>query len=111
MSKYKFVTGLVILIIFMSATFGTALTPVDGSKKTSSAGQSNTVSSPSQDKILKVVGFVAKISNNTLYLTNKKKYNLRRVKVTYNKGKKSPVNKKTAEMFFVNGVLKEVAIN
>jgi hypothetical protein len=104
MSKYRFVTGLVVLIIFASVSFSIALT-------TSGGSESNTVSStpsPSPTKILKVVGIVAKITDDTLYLENNKKYDLRNVKVTYNKGKKI---KKTAEMFFVNGVLKEVVIN
>jgi hypothetical protein len=107
MSKYRLVTGLVVLIIFASVSFSIALTLSDESK-------SNRVSSPSPTaptKILKVVGIVAKITNDTLYLENKKKYDLRNVKVTYNKGKRFSENKKTAEMFFVNGVLKEVVIN
>ncbi len=102
MSKYRFVTGLVVLIIFASVSFTIAVT--------STSGGSNTVPSTSP-KILKVVGIVAKISNNTLYLENKKKYDLSGVKVTYSKGKKISKKKQIAEMFFVNGVLKEVEIN
>jgi hypothetical protein len=104
MLKYRFVTGLVVLIIFASASFSVALMSSGGSKP-------NAVSSPSQAKILKVVGIVEKISDNTLYLENNKKYDLRNVKVTYNKGKRISENKKTAEMLFVNGVLTEVVIN
>jgi len=69
MSKYRFVTGLVVLIIFASASFSIALTVSGGSK-------SNTVSStpsPSPNKILKVAGIVAKITDDTLYLENNKK--------------------------------------
>jgi len=53
---------------------------------------------------------VAKITDGTLYLKNNKSYNLRNVKVIYNKGKRISENKRTADMFFVNGVLKEVII-
>lgn len=102
MSKYRLVTSLVALIIFASVSFSIALMSSDGS---------NTVSSPSPTKILKVVGIVAKITGDTLYLENNKQYDLRNVKVTYNKGKRISEKKKTAEMFFVNDVLKEVVIN
>jgi|SRR5208283_6039643 len=106
MSKYRFVTGLVGLLIFASVSFSVALTP-------SSESKSHTKSStaqPTQPKVLKVVGVVVKISGNTLYLENNKKYDLSNVKVTYNKGKKIAKSKKIAEMFFVNNVLKEVSI-
>jgi len=107
MLKYRFVTGLVVLLIFASVSFSIALMLSDESK-------SNRVYSPpptAQTKMLKVVVIVAKITNDTLYLENKKKYDLRNVKVTYNKGKSFSETKKTAEMFFVDGVLKEVVIN
>jgi hypothetical protein len=102
MSKYIFVTGLVVLLIFASVSFSTALM--------STSGGSSTVPPPAQTKMLKVVGVVIKISGNTLYLENNKKYDLSNVKVRYNKGKKIAKSKKIAEMFFVNNVLKEVSI-
>ncbi len=107
MSKYRFVIGLVVLLIFASVSFSIAsmaLTPSSGESKVSSTAQ------PAQTKMLKVVVVVAKITNDTLYLENNKKYDLRNVKVTYNKGKSFSGNKTTAEMFFVNGILKEVVI-
>jgi hypothetical protein len=102
MSKYKFVTGLVVLLIFASVSFSTALM--------STSRGSSTAPPPAQTKMLKVVGIVAKITDGTLYLKNNKSYNLRNVKVIYNKGKRISENKRTADMFFVNGVLKEVII-
>jgi hypothetical protein len=103
MSKYKFVTGLVVLLIFASVSFSIALT--------STSKELNTPSSTSTTKILKVVGIVKMITNTTLYLDNNKQYNLSNVKVTYNKGKINSKKKQKAEMFFVNDVLKEVTIN
>ena len=103
MSKYKFVTGLVVLLIFASVSFSIALT--------STSKELNTASSPSTTKILKVVGVVKMITSTTLYLENNKQYNLSNVKVIYNKGKINSKKKQKAEMFFVNDVLKEVTIN
>jgi cytochrome c-type biogenesis protein CcmE len=103
MSKYKFVTGLVVLLIFASVSFSIALT--------STSKELYTASSTSTTKILKVVGIVKMITSNTLYLDNNKQYNLSNVKVTYNKGKINSKKKQKAEMFFVNDVLKEVTIN
>ena len=103
MSKYRFVTGLVVLLIFASVSFSIALT--------STSKELNTPSSTSTTKILKVVGIVKMITNTTLYLDNNKQYNLSNVKVTYNKGKINSKKKQKAEMFFVNDVLKEVTIN
>ena len=103
MSKYKFVTGLVVLMIFASVSFSIAFT--------STSKELNTASSPSTTKILKVVGVVKMITSTTLYLENNKQYNLSNVKVTYNKGKINSKKKPKAEMFFVNDVLKEVTIN
>lgn len=103
MSKYRFVTGLVVLLIFASVSFSIALT--------SNSKESNTASSASTTKILKVVGIVKMITSTTLYLENNKQYNLSNVKVRYNKGKINSKNKQKAEMFFVNDVLKEVTIN
>jgi hypothetical protein len=103
MSKYKFVTGLVVLIIFASVSFSIALT--------STSEELNAASSPSTTKILKVVGIVKMITGTTLYLENNKQYNLSNVKVTYNKSKIISKKKQKAEMFFVNDVVKEVTIN
>ena len=58
MSKYKFVTGLVVLLIFASVSFSIALT--------STSTESNAASSPSTTKILKVVGIVKMITRTTL---------------------------------------------
>ncbi len=111
MSKYRLVTSLVVLIIFASVSLGIALTYSGGSGTASpTSRQSNTVSPSAQTKIFKVMGIVTQITRDTLYLENNKKYDLRNVKVTYNKGKKISEKKKTAEMFFVNDVLKEVVI-
>ena len=103
MSKYKFVTGLIVLLIFASVSFSIAFT--------STSKELNTASSPSTTKILKVVGVVKMITSTTLYLENNKQYNLSNVKVIYNKGKINSKKKQKAEMFFVNDVLKEVTIN
>jgi len=103
MSKYRFVTGLVVLLIFASVSFSIAFT--------STSNGLNTASSTSTTKILKVVGIVKMITSTTLYLENNKQYNLSNVKVRYNKGKINSKKKQKAEMFFVNDVLKEVTIN
>ena len=103
MSKCKFVTGLVVLMIFASVSFSIAFT--------STSKELNTASSPSTTKILKVVGVVKMITSTTLYLENNKQYNLSNVKVINNKGKINSKKKQKAEMFFVNDVLKEVTIN
>ena len=103
MSKYKFVTGLIVLLIFASVSFSIAFT--------STSKELNTASSPSTTKILKVVGVVKMITSTTLYLENNKQYNLSNVKVINNKGKINSKKKQKAEMFFVNDVLKEVTIN
>jgi len=60
----------------------------------------------------KVVNYIDKIQNNTLYLENKQRYNLRNVKVTKLSGGNNRVSnkKRSAEMLFINDVLKEVTI-
>lgn len=112
MFKYRFVIGLVVLITFAFVSLSIAMISVGGSN-TAPAPSSGVSKAPAatQTKILKVVGIVARISNNTLYLQNKKKYDLRNVKVTYNQGKRISEKKRTAEMYFVNDILKEVIIN
>jgi len=66
----------------------------------------------SQVKIFKVVYFIAKIKNEILYLENKQRYNLSNVKVTRLSGGTNHISdkKRTAEMLFVDGILKEVII-
>ena len=103
MSKYKFVIGLVVLLIFASVSFSIALT--------NTSKELNRASSTSTTKILKVAVIVKMITSTTLYLENNKQYNLSNVKVRYNKSKINSKKKQKAQMFFVNDVLKEVTIN
>ncbi len=100
--KYIFIAVSIVLIsFFLIGTESLAVTPAPGTP---------VASSPSQTKILKVTGIVSKIQNNTLYLESGKSYSLKGVKIEYGKGKPVFQGKKMAEMFFINGVLKEVTI-
>lgn len=101
-SKYICVAVSILLIsFFVIGTESFAVTPGPGTPA---------ASSPSQTKVLKVSGVVSKIQNNTLYLENGKSYSLKGVKIEHGKGKPVLQGKKMAEMFFINGVLKEVTI-
>ena len=95
------VVSIVLMSFFLIGTESFAVTPEPGTP---------VASSPSQTKVLKVAGIVSKIQNDTLYLENGKKYSLKGVKIEYGKGKRVSQSKKMAEMFFINGVLKEVTI-
>jgi len=95
------VVSIVLMSFFLIGTESFAVTPMSGTPA---------ASSPSQTKALKVAGIVSKIQNDTLYLENGKRYDLRGVKIEYSKGKPVSRGKKIAEMFFINGVLKEVTI-
>jgi len=100
--KYIYiVVSVVLMSFFLIGTESLAVTPMSGTPA---------ASSPSQTKVLKVAGIVSKIQDNTLYLENGKKYSLKGVKIEYGKGKSVSRGKKMAEMFFINGVLKEVTI-
>ena len=64
-----------------------------------------------QNQVTKTSQFVKKITDNVLYLENKKSYELTGVNVIDLTGKKRvSQNKKLAEMTFVNGKLKEVIL-
>jgi hypothetical protein len=95
-----------ILAVFALLFLGTSSFAVVAQKSGTGTGLS-----PSQTEILKVTGVVKKIEKNVLYLENGTKYDLNGVKATYSKGRPvSPSKKRIAEMFFVDGVLKEVTI-
>ncbi|MEE9911464.1 MAG: hypothetical protein K4571_07040 [Deltaproteobacteria bacterium] len=81
-----------------------------GESSSSPSASRNASQAASQKKIMKFVGVVKKIEKNTLYMQSGKKYKLNGVKVEYAKGKPLSRNKKMAEMYFVNGILKEVTI-
>lgn len=104
MSHFKYIciiVSIVLMSFFLIGAESFALTSVPGTPA---------ASSPSRTKALKVAGVVSKIQNDTLYLENGKRYSLKGVKIEYGKGKPVSRNKKMAEMFFIDGVLKEVTI-
>ncbi len=103
MLKNKILSGVFVLMIVMVVSTGNSMALM-------SSGGGDAASSPSPTQILKVVGLVKMVTTTTLYLENKKQYNLTRVKVMDNTGKAIPGKKKKAEMLFVNNVLKEVKI-
>lgn len=104
MLKFKYIMLSVLFILFISY-------PVQAVVSTgeSTGGASSGVVT-SQPEILKVAGVVDKIENNILYLQSGQKYSLDGVRVEYSKGKPVSRSKKMADMFFVNGQLKEVTI-
>lgn len=101
MLKLKYIVVAAVLVFFLAGTQSFALMATSGT----AAG-----ASPSQTKILKVAGIVSKIKGNVLYLESGKQYSLNGVKVLYSKGKTASKSKKMADMFFMNGTLKEVTI-
>jgi hypothetical protein len=101
MLKFKYIIILAVLAFILTGTQSFALVAKSGT----AAG-----ASPSQTKILKVAGVVSKIQGNVLYLESGNQYNLSGVKVSYSKGTPVSRTRKMAEMFFINGVLKEVTI-
>lgn len=103
MSKCKMAIIIGISAMFFVASFSHAVT---------STGGDGAASAPSPVKMLKVTGFIVKIENNVLYLENNQQYDLRNVNVTELSGSGNRVStkKRTAEMLFVNGVLREVVI-
>ncbi|OQB54209.1 MAG: hypothetical protein BWX99_02186 [Deltaproteobacteria bacterium ADurb.Bin151] len=105
MLRFKYIVVLSILFILFTAYPIQAVVSTGGSTGGSAAGELT-----GQPAIMKFVGVVDKIENNTLYLQSGQKYSLNGVKVEYSKGKPISRSKKMADMFFVNGVLKEVTI-
>lgn len=101
MSKYKIAIIMGISAMFFVASFSHAVTSTEGG---------GAASAPSPVKMLKVTGFIEKIENNVLYLENNQQYDLRNVQVTELSGSRVSQKKRTAEMLFVNGVLREVVI-
>ncbi len=102
MLQFRYILILAVITFFLIVSLGQAVTSDDGAALPDS---------PSSTKILKTTGVVKAIKGNVLYLENNKKYDLRNVKVTQSKVIKSVSTKKRiAEMFFINGVLKEVVI-
>ncbi len=104
MSHFKYIymiVSIVLISFFLISSEGFAVTPAPGTPAASSR---------SQTKVLKATGIISKIQNNTLYLENGKTYSLKGVKIQYGKGKPVLSGKKMAEMFFINGALKEVTI-
>lgn len=101
MLKLKYIILSAVLVLFLTGTQSFALMATSGE----SAG-----ASPSQTKILKVAGIVSKIQGNVLYLESGNQYSLNGVKVSYSRGKTASGSKKIADMFFINGTLKEVTI-
>lgn len=104
MFKCKVVLIAVISSIFLIVSLSQAVTTTGGAGTASS--------SPSQTRMIKVIGFIKKIENNVLYLENNQHYDLRNVSVTdlSGSGNRISTKKRTAEMLFVNGQLKEVVI-
>jgi hypothetical protein len=91
------------ILLILSSSQGQALTPA--------SEKSTTPQGTSQVKILNRTGFIVKIQKNTLYLENNERYSLSNVKVKeLSGGNHVSDKKKTADMLFVNGVLKEVTI-
>jgi hypothetical protein len=105
MLKFKYIVALLVLFIFFTAYPIQAVVSTGGSTGGSTAGALT-----GQPAMMKVVGVVNKIENNILYLQSGQKYSLSGVKVEYSKGKPISRRKKMADMFFVNGALKEVTI-
>lgn len=104
MLKFKYIILSVLLILFIAY-------PIQAEVSTGgSTGGASSGPLTSQPEILKVAGVVKKIENNTLYLQSGKKYSLNGVRVEYSKGKAVSGSKKIADMFFMNGKLKEVTI-
>ena len=101
MVKVKYIIILLVLGLFLTGAQSFAVVAKFGTV---------TGASTSPDKILKVAGVVSKIQGNVLYLNNGEKYSLSGIKVEYSKGKPVSRTHKMAEMFFINGVLKEVTI-
>ncbi len=101
MVKVKCVIFLLVLGLFLTGAQSYAVVATYGTATGSSA---------SSAKILKVAGIVSKVQNNVLYLSHGEKYSLSGVTVIYSKGQPVSRSHKMAEMFFINGVLKEVTI-
>ncbi|MFH1080967.1 MAG: hypothetical protein V1766_12045 [Pseudomonadota bacterium] len=104
MLKCKMAIMAVISSIFLVVSLGQAVTATRGSVTGSSTS--------SQSRMMKVIGFISKMENNVLYLENNQRYDLRNVSVTdlSGSGNRVSTKKRTAEMLFVNGVLREVVI-
>lgn len=86
-------------------------TGVAGARMATGAGGVKGAPPAGQNQVTKTSQFVKKITDNVLYLENKKSYDLTGVNVIDLTGKKRvSQNKKLAEMMFVNGKLKEVIL-
>jgi hypothetical protein len=104
MLKYKLTSVFSIAAIFFLVSISSAAV---------ATGASGAGSSPSSVKVLEKTVVVQKIESNTLYTINGQKFDLRNAKVSnFTSGGKNATRKKmiTAELMFVNGVLKEVVI-
>jgi len=105
MLKLKYIVALSVLFILFTIYPIQAVVSTGGSTGGATPGKLT-----GQPEILRVVGVVKKIENNTLYMQSGQKYSLNGVRVEYSKGKPISRTKKMADMFFINGVLKEVTI-
>ena len=105
MLKYKLTSVFSIVAIFFLVSISSAAV---------ATGASGAGSSPSSVKVLEKTVIVKKLESNTLYTINGQKFDLRNAKVSNftSRDGKTATGKKmiTAELLFVNGVLKEVVI-
>jgi len=84
---------------------------VAGARMATGVGAAKGAAPAGQNQVTKTSQFVKKITDNMLYLENKKSYDLTGVNVIDLTGKKRvSQNKKLAEMMFVNGKLQEVIL-
>jgi len=103
MLKFKMTALLIILLFLLTGNTCPAMTT-----DSVSAGPSER-----QNQILKVSLVVKRLERDVLYVESGATYSLRAVRVDYSHYKaqpSSPGKRRIADLFFVNGVLKEVTI-
>jgi hypothetical protein len=111
MMKFRLIVVGVLSIIFFTTAASLAATAIKKSGANITA-TSTASSSSSPAKLFKTTVIVTKLEYSTLYASNGQKYDLRGAKVNnYAAGRKNKTdNIITAELMYVNNVLKEVTI-
>jgi len=116
MSNLRTIISVVIMALLISASTSYSMTfkkaePVKKSEKITSH-KHRSVTSTHKVRVKKISGILKKIEDNVLYLNNNTKHNLRGVKVIdfTKKARRTLKERKTVEMTFINGKLKEVII-
>lgn len=111
-SRWKAFACAVIICVFMTPSFTSAVTPKPGTVKLS-GDKTARKSATKQNKVTRVTGFVTKIGDGVI-VVNKKSYSLSGVNVITKQDAASAPSKtkrQIAELIFLNGKLKEAVVH